>query len=105
MVADRAGLVMDANSIVKYRGVEVGRVASIQPKDGATLYLEVQSSQLRYIPANVEAQISALMTSGGVIVGWIGHVEAALDRRQRTGCEQQRHRDVHVRAGILDLEE
>jgi phospholipid/cholesterol/gamma-HCH transport system substrate-binding protein len=59
LVSDRAGLVMDANSIVKYRGVEVGRVASIQPKDGATLYLEVQSSQLRYIPANVEAQISA----------------------------------------------
>jgi len=68
LVSDRAGLVMDANSIVKYRGVEVGRVASIQPKDGATLHLEVQTSQLRYIPANVEAQISAPTVFGAKYV-------------------------------------
>jgi phospholipid/cholesterol/gamma-HCH transport system substrate-binding protein len=68
LVSDRAGLVMDANSIVKYRGVEVGRVASIQPKDGATLHLEVQSSQLRYIPANVDVQISAPTVFGAKYV-------------------------------------
>ena len=68
LVSDRAGLVMDANSVVKYRGVEVGRVASIQPKDGATLQLEVESSQLRYIPANVEAQISAPTVFGAKYV-------------------------------------
>ena len=68
LVSDRAGLVMDANSVVKYRGVEVGRVASIQTKDGATLQLEVQSSQLRYIPANVEAQISAPTVFGAKYV-------------------------------------
>lgn len=59
LVADRAGLVMDANSVVKYRGVEVGRVASIDPKNGATFQLELDPDQLQYIPANVEAQISA----------------------------------------------
>ena len=68
LVSDRAGLVMDANSVVKYRGVEVGRVASVQPKDGATLQLEVESSQLRYIPANVEAQISAPTVFGAKYV-------------------------------------
>ena len=68
LVSDRAGLVMDPNSVVKYRGVEVGRVASIQPKDGATLQLEVESSQLKYIPANVEAQISAPTVFGAKYV-------------------------------------
>ena len=68
LVSDRAGLVMDANSIVKYRGVEVGRVASIQPKDGATLQLELDPSQLRYIPANVEAQISSPTVFGAKYV-------------------------------------
>ena len=68
LVSDRAGLVMDANSIVKYRGVEVGRVASVQPKDGATLQLELDPSQLRYIPANVEAQISSPTVFGAKYV-------------------------------------
>lgn len=68
LVAERAGLVMDANSIVKYRGVEVGRVASIEPKDGATLQLELDPDQLQYIPANVEAQISSPTVFGAKYV-------------------------------------
>lgn len=68
LVSDRAGLVMDANSVVKYRGVEVGRVASIDLKNGATLHLELDSSQLKYIPANVEAQISSPTVFGAKYV-------------------------------------
>ncbi|MCV7102721.1 MCE family protein [Mycobacterium palustre] len=68
LVSDRAGLVMDANSVVKYRGVEVGRVAAITPKDGATLQLELDPSQLQYIPANVEVQISAPTAFGAKYV-------------------------------------
>src|SRR5271168_2251511 len=68
LVSDRAGLVMDANAVVKYRGVEVGRVASIEPKNGATLQLELYPSQLKYIPANVEAQISSPTVFGAKYV-------------------------------------
>ncbi len=68
LVSDRAGLVMDANSVVKYRGVEVGRVASIQPKDGATLHLEIRPDQLQYIPANVDVQISSPTAFGAKYV-------------------------------------
>lgn len=68
LVSDRAGQVMDTNSIVKYRGVEVGRVASIDLKNGATLRLELDPSQLQYIPANVEAQISAPTVFGAKYV-------------------------------------
>lgn len=68
LVSDRAGLVMDVNAVVKYRGVEVGRVSSIDPKNGATLGLELDPDQLRYIPANVEAQISAPTVFGAKYV-------------------------------------
>jgi len=68
LVSDRAGLVMDTNSVVKFRGVEVGRVASIAPKSGATLELELYPGQLKYIPANVEAQISAPTVFGAKYV-------------------------------------
>jgi phospholipid/cholesterol/gamma-HCH transport system substrate-binding protein len=68
LVSDRAGLVMDVNAVVKYRGVEVGRVASIDPKNGATLGLELSPDQLRYIPANVEAQISSPTVFGAKYV-------------------------------------
>lgn len=66
--AERAGLVMDANSVVKFRGVEVGRVASIESKSGAVLHLELYSSELKYIPANVEALISAPTVFGAKYV-------------------------------------
>jgi phospholipid/cholesterol/gamma-HCH transport system substrate-binding protein len=68
LVSDRAGLVMDTNSVVKYRGVEVGRVAAVELKNGATLQLELQPSQLRYIPANVDAQISSPTVFGAKYV-------------------------------------
>jgi phospholipid/cholesterol/gamma-HCH transport system substrate-binding protein len=68
LVSDRAGLVIDTNSVVKFRGVEVGRVASIELKNGATLHLELATSQLKYIPANVEAQISAPTVFGAKYV-------------------------------------
>jgi len=68
LVSDRAGLVMDVNAVVKYRGVEVGRVSSIDPKNGATLGLELDPGQLRYIPANVEAQISSPTVFGAKYV-------------------------------------
>ena len=68
LVSDRAGLVMDVNAVVKYRGVEVGRVSSIDPKNGATLGLELDPDQLRYIPANVEAQISSPTVFGAKYV-------------------------------------
>jgi phospholipid/cholesterol/gamma-HCH transport system substrate-binding protein len=68
VVSDRAGLVMDVNAVVKYRGVEVGRVTSIDAKNGATLGLELNAGQLRYIPANVDVQISSPTVFGAKYV-------------------------------------
>jgi phospholipid/cholesterol/gamma-HCH transport system substrate-binding protein len=63
--SDRAGLVMDTNADVMMRGVQVGRVSAIGGgKDKASLQLEIDPEQIRFIPANVEAQISATTAFG-----------------------------------------
>ncbi|QLL09834.1 MCE family protein [Mycobacterium vicinigordonae] len=68
LISDRAGLVMDPGAKVKLRGVEVGRVASIQPNEHVKLQLELFPDQLKYIPANVEAQITAPTAFGAKYV-------------------------------------
>lgn len=65
LTSDRTGLVMETNADVMLRGVQVGRVSQIGGgTDGASLKLEIESDQIRYIPANVGAQISATTAFG-----------------------------------------
>ncbi|MBG0727773.1 MCE family protein [Mycobacterium avium] len=59
LTSDRAGLVMEPGAKVKLRGVQVGRVALIQPGDPVKLQLELYPEQLKFIPANVTAEITA----------------------------------------------
>jgi phospholipid/cholesterol/gamma-HCH transport system substrate-binding protein len=69
LTADRSGLVMDIGAKVMLRGVQVGRVGRIgDDKDAARLKLEIDTDQLRHIPANVEAQISATTAFGAKFV-------------------------------------
>jgi phospholipid/cholesterol/gamma-HCH transport system substrate-binding protein len=59
IVSDRAGLVMEPYAAVKFHGVVVGRVSSIQHDDPVRLQLEVDSDELKHIPANVGAEIDS----------------------------------------------
>lgn len=72
LTSDRSGLVMDTGAKVMMRGVQVGRVSRIsqtgQAKNGASLRLEIDPDQIRYIPANIEAQISATTAFGAKFV-------------------------------------
>jgi phospholipid/cholesterol/gamma-HCH transport system substrate-binding protein len=69
LTSDRAGLVMETNAKVKLRGVQVGRVAAITGgKDPVVLKLEIDKDQIKYIPANVEAQIRATTVFGAKFV-------------------------------------
>jgi phospholipid/cholesterol/gamma-HCH transport system substrate-binding protein len=69
LMSDRAGLVMDPGAKVKLRGVPVGRVAAvIGDRDGARLQLDLFPDQVKYIPANVEAQIRATTAFGAKYV-------------------------------------
>jgi phospholipid/cholesterol/gamma-HCH transport system substrate-binding protein len=69
LTAERSGLVMDTGAKVMMRGVQVGRVSQIgDDQHGTRLKLEIDSDQIRYIPANVEAQISATTAFGAKFV-------------------------------------
>ncbi|HYZ68901.1 MAG TPA: MCE family protein [Mycobacterium sp.] len=69
LTSDRAGLVMETNAKVKMRGVQVGRVAAITGgREPVSLKLEIDPDQIKYIPANVEAQIRATTVFGAKFV-------------------------------------
>ncbi len=69
LTSDRAGLVMETNAKVKLRGVQVGRVAEISGgKEPVVLKLEIDSGQLKNIPANVEPRIRATTVFGAKFV-------------------------------------
>lgn len=65
----RAGLVMNPDAKVKMRGVEVGKVASIDAKNGeAVLHLAMQPSQMHLIPHNVQVNIVSTTAFGAKFV-------------------------------------
>ncbi|MCP9271038.1 MCE family protein [Mycolicibacterium arenosum] len=69
LTSDRSGLVMENDARVKLRGVQVGRVASIQGGgQQVSLTLEIDKDKVKYIPANVEAQIRATTVFGAKFV-------------------------------------
>src|SRR5246127_5816323 len=69
LTSERAGLVLETNAKVMLRGVQVGRVSQIgSGRDEAKLRLEIDPDQIRYIPANVQAQISATTAFGAKFV-------------------------------------
>jgi phospholipid/cholesterol/gamma-HCH transport system substrate-binding protein len=69
LTSDRAGLVMETNAKVKLRGVQVGRVAQITGgTEPVVLKLEIDPDQVKYIPANIEAQIRATTVFGAKFV-------------------------------------
>ena len=67
--AQRSGLVMEADAKVKLRGVEVGRVRDISGgAGGAELRLDIYPDQIKFIPANISAQIMATTAFGAKFV-------------------------------------
>lgn len=83
LTADRAGLVMDPNAKVKLRGVQVGRVAEIVGgSEPVVLKLQIDKDKLKYIPANVEAQIRATTVFGAKYVDLIYPEHPSAERLQ-----------------------
>ncbi|WP_293051224.1 MCE family protein [Mycobacterium sp.] len=70
VISPRAGLVMNPDAKVKLRGVQVGKVASIEslPDGQAALHLAMDPSQLHFIPANVIVDIAASTLFGAKFV-------------------------------------
>ncbi len=70
VLSDRAGLVMNPDAKVKMRGVQVGKVTSIETRqDGtAALHLAMDPSQMHLIPSNVNVDISSSTVFGSKYV-------------------------------------
>jgi phospholipid/cholesterol/gamma-HCH transport system substrate-binding protein len=68
LTSARTGLVMESGAKIMMRGVEVGRVAGITGSQPSALKLEIFPDQVRYIPANVEAEIKATTAFGAKYV-------------------------------------
>jgi len=69
LASDRSGLMMDTGGMVKMRGVDVGDVEAIAGgKEPVSLKLRINSDAIKYIPANVGAQIKATSAFGNKFV-------------------------------------
>ncbi|MGB3484124.1 MAG: MCE family protein [Mycobacterium sp.] len=59
VLSPRAGLVMEKDAKVKYRGIQIGKVSSIEyAGEQAMLNLQINSRDLAYIPANADVKIA-----------------------------------------------
>ncbi|WP_099020565.1 MCE family protein [Mycolicibacterium palauense] len=72
VMSPRAGLVMEQDAKVKYRGLQIGKVKSIEyAGDQAKLTLAVNSSELPYIPANADVHIASNTVFGAKSVEFV----------------------------------
>jgi phospholipid/cholesterol/gamma-HCH transport system substrate-binding protein len=82
VISQRAGLVMNADAKVKMRGVQVGKVDSIEslPNGRAALHLAMYPSELQYIPANVLVDITSSTVFGAKSVELISPAQPLAQR-------------------------
>jgi phospholipid/cholesterol/gamma-HCH transport system substrate-binding protein len=81
LTSDRSGLVMEPGAKVKLRGVEVGRVATIEGGNTPVLLgLQIYPGQAKFIPANIEAQIRATTAFGAKFVDLVYPSEPSTNR-------------------------
>lgn len=76
VTSQRAGLVMEREAKVKYRGIQIGKVKDIRyADDEAQLTLAIDSSQMRYIPSNAKVNIASTTVFGAKSVEFIPPAE------------------------------
>nr|WP_090340396.1 MCE family protein [Mycolicibacterium malmesburyense]CRL69555.1 MCE-family protein [Mycolicibacterium malmesburyense] len=70
VVSPRAGLMMYPDAKVQMRGIQVGKVASIEslPSGRAAIHLAIEPGQLEMIPADVEVNIASTTVFGAKFV-------------------------------------
>ena len=85
LTSDRSGLVLETGAKVKLRGVDVGRVSGIEGGQGdARLQLDIDTDQIKFIPANVGAQINVTTVFGAKFVDLV-YPEHPLSERLVAG--------------------
>jgi phospholipid/cholesterol/gamma-HCH transport system substrate-binding protein len=89
VTAERSGIILEPNAMVKMRGVEVGKVGKVESTgDGARVTLELFSDQLPRIPANVVPEIASTTAFGAKFVNLVVP-EHPSSQRLAAGAELQ----------------
>jgi len=85
VTSDRSGLVMESGAKVKMRGVQVGRVGTIQGgRDPVSLHLQIDPDKAKLIPANVGARIRATTVFGAKFVD-LTYPDAPVSQHLQSG--------------------
>jgi phospholipid/cholesterol/gamma-HCH transport system substrate-binding protein len=104
LTSERSGLVMDLGGKVKLRGVEVGEVSAIKRvKNIVSLTLEIDPNQIRYIPANVQAQIQATTAFGNKYVELIYPDHPSPQKLSRGEVLHSRNVSIEVNTVLQNL--
>ena len=85
MISSRAGLSMDPGAKVTYNGVEIGRVGKVQEitvgdQPRAKITLNVDPKYFKYIPQNVNADITATTVFGNKYISFTSPKEPTPQR-------------------------
>ncbi len=89
LTSERSGLVLETGAKVKMRGVDIGRVRTIEGGRGAArMLLDIDTEQVRYIPANVGARINVTTVFGAKFVELV-YPEQPEDERLSAGAVLQ----------------
>ena len=87
VTSPRAGLVMEKDAKVKYRGIQIGKVKNIEYQhDQAKLTLAIDSNQLRYVPSNADVRIASNTIFGAKSVEFVPP-KAPSDKPLRPGAQ------------------
>lgn len=105
VISERAGLVMNADAKVKMRGVQVGKVASIEPlPDGqAAIHLAMDPSQLHFIPSNVLVNIASSTVFGAKSVLLVEPASPSAQRLHGGQTLQGKHVMVEINTVFQQL--
>jgi len=104
LTSDRSGLVMEPGAKVKLRGVQVGVVGGLG-HDGrlVSLQLKLEPDQLKFIPANVEAQIKANTAFGAKYVDLVMPVDPSPRRLAAGAVVRSRNVSTEVNTVFENL--
>lgn len=105
VISRRAGLVMNPDAKVKMRGVQVGKVASIEslPDGQAALHLAMDPSQLHFIPANVLVDITSSTVFGAKFVQLVAPAEPSAQRLRPGQTLEGQHVMVEINTVFQQL--
>jgi phospholipid/cholesterol/gamma-HCH transport system substrate-binding protein len=105
VISDRAGLVMNNDAKVKMRGVEVGKVDSIEsrPDGKAALHLAMNPSQLRLIPSNVNVNIESPTVFGAKFVNMVPPDDPSPQKLRPGQVIQSQHVVVEINTVFQQL--